>query len=88
MRMHSYQNAFEWREMLQGHLVLRGNAYNRIVSNARSEITQLNPTPLGVQNRHRFAVRDHNHPAPQFGGLDAGREAQDYKQEVFHDRSI
>ena len=43
MKMHSYQNAFEWREMLQGHLVLRGNAYNRIVSNARSEITQLNP---------------------------------------------
>ena len=74
--------------MLQGHLVLRGNAYNRIGSNARSEITQLNPTPLGVQNRHRVALGDGHHPAPQFGGLDAGGEAQDYKQEVFHDQSI
>ena len=88
MRMHSYQNAFEWREMLQGHLVLRGNAYNRIVSNARGEITQLNPTPLGVQYRHRVTVRNSDDPAPQFSGLDAGREAQDYKQEVFHDQSI
>ena len=42
-RPNPYQNAFEWREMLQGHLVLRGNAYNRIVSNARGEITQLSP---------------------------------------------
>ncbi len=71
MRMHPYQNAFERREMLQGHLVLRGNAYNRIVSNARGKITQLNPTPLGVQNRYRVAVGDRHHPAPQIGGLDA-----------------
>ena len=42
-RPNPFQNAFEWREMLQGHLVLRGNAYNRIVSNARGEITQLSP---------------------------------------------
>ena len=42
-RPNPYQNAFEWREMLQGHLVLRGNAYNRIASNARGEITQLHP---------------------------------------------
>jgi len=74
--------------MLQGHLVLRGNAYNRIGSNARSEITQLNPTPLGVQNCHRVAVGDGYHPAPQAGGLNAGCQAQDYKQEVFHDQSI
>ena len=87
MRMHSYQNAFEWREMLQGHLVLRGNAYNRIVSNARSEITQLNPTPLGVQHRHRVAVRDRHHPAPQLDRVDAGGKAQHEKQEGFHGRS-
>ena len=84
MRMHSYQNAFEWREMLQGHLVLRGNAYNRIVSNARSEITQLNPTPLGVQHRHRVAVRDRHHPAPQLGRVDAGGKAQREEQEGSH----
>ncbi|MCM8595182.1 phage portal protein [Accumulibacter sp.] len=42
-RPNAWQNAFEWREMLQGHLALRGNAYNRIEANARGEITQLLP---------------------------------------------
>ena len=44
--------------------------------------------PLGVQNRHRVALGDRHRPAPQIGRMDAGREAQDYKQEVFHDLSI
>lgn len=38
-----WQNAFEWREMCMGHLALRGNAYNRIVANARGEIEELVP---------------------------------------------
>ena len=38
-----FQNPFEWREMLQGHLVLRGNAYCQIVTNARGEIDELLP---------------------------------------------
>ena len=38
-----YQNAFEWREMMAGHLALRGNAYNQIVSDARGNITALMP---------------------------------------------
>jgi HK97 family phage portal protein len=42
-RPNRYQNAFEWREMLQGHLALRGNAYNQIISNPRGEITELLP---------------------------------------------
>ncbi len=42
-RPNRYQNPFEWREMLQGHLALRGNAYNQIVTNARGEITELLP---------------------------------------------
>jgi HK97 family phage portal protein len=42
-RPNQWQNAFEWREMLQGHLELRGNAYNRIYSNSRGEITDLVP---------------------------------------------
>lgn len=35
--------AFEWRELLQTHLVLRGNAYCQIIANTRGEITQLIP---------------------------------------------
>ena len=42
-RPNAYQNPFEWREMLQGHLVLRGNAYCQIVSNSRGIITELMP---------------------------------------------
>jgi len=42
-RPNRFQNPYEWREMLQGHLALRGNAYNRIVANNRGEITELVP---------------------------------------------
>lgn len=38
-----WQNAFEWREMMQGHLALRGNGYNRIIDNGRGEIVELLP---------------------------------------------
>ena len=42
-RPNPYQNAFEWREMMAGHLVLRGNAFNQIVTNGQGEITALIP---------------------------------------------
>lgn len=42
-RPNPYQNAFEWREMMVGHLALRGNAYNQIVSDSRGNITALMP---------------------------------------------
>src|SRR5574343_577491 len=38
-----FQNPFEWREMLQGHLALRGNAFCQIISNPKGEITELMP---------------------------------------------
>ncbi len=42
-RPNRFQNPFEWREMLQSHLVLRGNAYNQIITNARGEVVELLP---------------------------------------------
>lgn len=42
-RPNEFQNAFEWREMVQAHLVLRGNAYNEIIANKSGEIEQLLP---------------------------------------------
>ncbi len=42
-RPNRFQNPFEWREMLQSHLVLRGNAYNQIVTNPRGEVVELLP---------------------------------------------
>jgi HK97 family phage portal protein len=64
-RPNRYQNPYEWREMLQGHLALRGNAYNRINANSRGEILELVPihpdrikmelTPAGD---YRYRVTD------------------------------
>ena len=42
-RPNRYQNPFEWREMLQGHLALRGNAFCQIITDGRGEISQLVP---------------------------------------------
>jgi HK97 family phage portal protein len=42
-RPNRWQNAFEWREMMQGHIELRGNAYNEIYANGRGEIEELIP---------------------------------------------
>ncbi len=38
-----WQNGFEWRQMLQGHLMLRGVAFNEIIDNAKGEIEELIP---------------------------------------------
>ncbi|MBF0418114.1 MAG: phage portal protein, partial [Magnetococcales bacterium] len=42
-RPNDYQNSFEWREMMMGHLCLRGNAYNWIVTDNRGNVTSLIP---------------------------------------------
>src|ERR1017187_5568137 len=41
VRPNRYQNAFEWREMLQGHLELRGNCYCEIYADRKGEIQEL-----------------------------------------------
>jgi HK97 family phage portal protein len=49
-----WQTPFEWREMMMGHLALRGNAFNEIVANGKGEITQLIPIhPDRIQARLR-----------------------------------
>ena len=42
-RPNDWQTPFEWREMMMGHLCLRGNAFNQLVTNARGQITALIP---------------------------------------------
>jgi HK97 family phage portal protein len=42
-RPNRWQNGFEWREMMQGHLALRGTAYNRIVPDNRGGVAELQP---------------------------------------------
>ncbi len=60
-----YQNAFEWREMMAGHLALRGNAYNQIVTDGRGNITALMPLHpdririlLGASGDYRYQYTD------------------------------
>ncbi|MBT2181003.1 phage portal protein [Ralstonia pickettii] len=42
-RPNQWQTPFEWREMMQGHLAMRGNAFNQIVTDRRGNITDLVP---------------------------------------------
>ena len=42
-RPNSYQTSLEWREMLQAHLALRGNAYSEIIPGPRGPVDQLIP---------------------------------------------
>lgn len=43
VRPNDFQNPMEFREMMCGHLELRGNAFAQIVANARGEVTELLP---------------------------------------------
>lgn len=83
-RPNRFQNPFEWREMMQGHLSLRGNAYNRIVSNASGEITELVPIhpdririELLPSGEFRYRVTDRD-----------GRESVLPRGEVWHLRGL
>lgn len=42
-RPNRFQNPYEWRLMLQGHLALRGNAFCQVDGNSRGELTELLP---------------------------------------------
>lgn len=48
-RPNEWQTSFEWREMMQGHLELRGNAYSYIELDARSR-------PIGLWPMHPDCV--------------------------------
>lgn len=38
-----FQNSFEWREMKMGHLILRGNSYDRMMFDRRGNLEELIP---------------------------------------------
>jgi HK97 family phage portal protein len=62
-----FQSPFEWREMLQGHLVLRGNAFCQIERNGAGEIVELlplHPDRIKIEvlpnNSYRYIYTDQN----------------------------
>lgn len=68
-----FQNPFEWREMLQGHLALRGNAFCQILSNGAGEITELIPVH---PDRVRLELFTNGRDAPK------GSEGSDYRYRI------
>jgi len=68
-RPNRWQNAFEWREMIQGHLELRGNAYNEIVADPRSGvITALLPRHPDRVKVEVLASGDYRYRVTQIDG--------------------
>ena len=79
-----YQNPFEWREMLQGHLALGGNAFCQILTNGRGEVTELIPIhpdrvrlELLAQGDYRYRIQNA-----------AGQEMVLRRGEVWHLRGL
>lgn len=83
-RPNRFQNPFEFRETLQGHLALRGNAYCQIVSNARGEVVELNPLH---PDRIRLELLDSGDYRYRFTDR-GGREVIFPRGEVWHLRGL
>lgn len=57
-----WQTSFEWREMMQGHLLLRGNAYSEILYDGRGGIralVPLHPDRVRVYDISSHQIGDH-----------------------------
>lgn len=57
-----YQTSFEWREMMQGHLGLRGNAYsfiNRVGDGRVHSLDPIHPGRVTVEQLPDYTVRYH-----------------------------
>lgn len=65
-----WQTSFEWREMMAGHLALRGNAYSEIISSGGRAIDQL--VPLHPDRVRPFRAPD-GRIAYQYSPLDGGQ---------------
>ncbi|MGV0958200.1 MAG: phage portal protein [Limnohabitans sp.] len=79
-----YQNPFEWREMLQGHLALRGNAFCQILTNGRGEVTELIPIHPDRVRLELLAEGDYRYRIQNA----AGQEMVLRRGEVWHLRGL
>jgi HK97 family phage portal protein len=69
-----FQTPYEWRLMMQGHLALRGNAFNQIIANSRGEILELlplHPDRMAIEllagGSYRYVYTDQNGVAIPYG---------------------
>jgi len=83
-RPNDWQTSFEYREMMQGHLELRGNAYSQIVPGPRGAVDQL--IPLHPDRMEVFRLEN-----KRIGYLYRDRQGIPYRltqDEVFHLRGM
>jgi len=80
-----WQNSMEWREMATGHVLLRGNAYSRILSGASGFVDQLlplNPDRMAVDRLPSGSLRyTYSNPVTNVKDLYA-------QEEIFHLRGL
>lgn len=82
-RPNRWQTAYEWRELTQQHVLLRGNAYSRIIAGARGYVDQLIPI-------HPDAVTPEQQPDTtiKYRIQTQGGVQTLYEDEVFHLRGL
>jgi HK97 family phage portal protein len=80
----NWQTPFEWREMLEGHLLLRGNAFNRIIEDGMGGIAQFIPMH---PDRTKMELLDNGSFRYRFRQLD-GSEVILARGQVWHIRGL
>lgn len=82
-RPNSMQTAFEYYQMLQGHIELRGNAYSEILTSSRGEIGEL--VPMHPDNVH-VEMLSNGRLRYQYNDPLIGKTRVLLQEEVFHVR--
>lgn len=82
-RPNSIQTAFEYYQMLQGHIELRGNAYSEILTSRRGQIGEL--IPMHPDNVH-VEMLQNGRLRYQYNDPLVGRTRTLLQDEVFHVR--
>lgn len=88
-RPNSWQTSFEFREMMQAHLALRGNAYALIVPGDRGAVDQL--IPLHPDRMQVFLLDGSGLANRRLGYLYRDEQGKQYRltqDEVFHLRGL
>ncbi|MCK5608410.1 phage portal protein [Candidatus Pacearchaeota archaeon] len=72
-RPNRWQTSYDWRVMMHGHLMLRGNAYSQIVYHPGRRINELVPMspdrvwPFVIKENGTILYLNPNSPAPDYG---------------------
>lgn len=85
-RPNAMQTAFEWKQMMQGHLELRGNAYSEIVPGPRGAVDQL--VPMHPDRVHVERIKASGRLRYDYDDPVTGQRRVLLQEEVFHLRNF